>query len=286
MTEHQCCVIEMWGPDTPRRLLRRSRRPLAGRRSGPDTGPNRTEWESTMTVQTFVAPEDVLTALEADAEPIVLQEAEEAIAAIARGELIVVVDDEDRENEGDLIVAAEHADAAAVNFMITHGRGLVCLSITAQRAVELRLPPMCARNEDPKGTAFTVSIDGTPARGITTGISAHERARTIDLAISGEAGDLARPGHIFPLIAKDGGVLERPGHTEAAVDLARFAGLKPAGVIVEIINEDGTMSRLPQLAVFARAHGLVLTSIEKLREYAAGRLAAEQASAPQTAGTR
>jgi len=242
------------------------------------------DWESTVTVQTFIAPEDVLTSLDAEvgAEPIVLHEAEEAIAAIARGELIVVVDDEDRENEGDLIVAAEHADAAAVNFMITHGRGLVCLSITAQRAQELRLPPMCARNEDPKGTAFTVSIDGTPARGITTGISAPERARTIELAISGDADDLARPGHIFPLVAKDGGVLERPGHTEAAVDLARFAGLKPAGVIVEIINEDGTMSRLPQLAVFARAHGLVLTSIEKLREYAALRDAAVQ----PTAGTR
>ncbi|MFD5124094.1 3,4-dihydroxy-2-butanone-4-phosphate synthase [Streptomyces sp. NPDC058385] len=201
--------------------------------------------------------------------PIVLDEAADAIAAVGRGELIVVVDDEDRENEGDLIVAAEHADAAAINFMITHGRGLVCMPITGDRAKELNLPPMVARNEDHHGTAFTVSVDGTKERGVTTGISAFERATTIDLLLNGEAGDLARPGHIFPLVAKDGGVLERPGHTEAAVDLARFAGLKPAGVIVEIINEDGSMARLPQLALFARAHGLVLTSIEKLRDHLA-----------------
>lgn len=202
---------------------------------------------------------------------IVLNEPEEAVAAIARGELVVVVDDEDRENEGDLIVAAEYADHAAINFMITHGRGLVCLSLTAERAAALDLPPMVARNEDHHGTAFTVSIDGTKARGVTTGISAHERARTIELALSGTAADLNRPGHVFPLVARPGGVLERPGHTEASVDLARFAGLTPAGVIVEIINPDGTMARLPQLADFAREHGLVLTSIEKLRHFAAAR---------------
>lgn len=218
-----------------------------------------------MTIELTLAP-----AGETPAVPVTLEEPEKAIAAIARGELVVVVDDEDRENEGDLIVAAEYADAAAVNFMITHGRGLVCLSLTAERAAELNLPPMVERNEDHNGTAFTVSIDGTRENGVSTGISAFERARTIELALYGTASDLARPGHIFPLVAKDGGVLERPGHTEASVDLARFAGLVPAGVIVEIINPDGTMARLPQLVEFAAEHGLVLTSIEKLREYAAG----------------
>jgi len=204
-----------------------------------------------------------------DAPSIVLDEAEKAVAAIARGELIVVVDDEDRENEGDLIVAAEFADAAAINYMITHGRGLVCVSVTEERAAELRLPPMVERNEDHNGTAFTVSVDAGPEHGVTTGISAPDRAKTIDLMLNGTSEDLRRPGHIFPLIARPGGVLERPGHTEAAVDLARFAGLAPAGVIVEIILEDGTMARLPQLAEFARREGLVLTSIEKLREFAA-----------------
>ncbi|GAA3824709.1 hypothetical protein GCM10022403_067650 [Streptomyces coacervatus] len=203
----------------------------------------------------------------------VLDEAAEAVAAIARGELIVVVDDEDRENEGDLIVAAEYADAAAINYMITHGRGLVCVSVTEERARELQLPPMVDRNEDPNGTAFTVSVDGSPEHGVTTGISAPDRAKTIELILKGTSKDLCRPGHIFPLVARKGGVLERPGHTEAAVDLARFAGLVPAGVIVEIILEDGTMARLPQLVEFARREGLVLTSIEKLREYAAAQTA-------------
>ncbi|WP_308310795.1 3,4-dihydroxy-2-butanone-4-phosphate synthase [Streptomyces sp. GbtcB6] len=204
-----------------------------------------------------------------DIEPFVLDEAEAAIAAIARGETITVVDDENRENEGDLIIAAEHADATAVNYMITRGRGLVCLSLTKERAAELRLPPMVDRNEDPNGTAFTVSVDACPEHGVTTGISAPDRARTIELVLNGTGADLRRPGHIFPLVARPGGILERPGHTEAAVDLARFAGLAPAGVIVEIILEDGTMARLPQLIEFAEAEGLVLTSIEKLREYAA-----------------
>ncbi len=201
----------------------------------------------------------------------VIGEAEDAIAAVARGEVVVVVDDEDRENEGDLVVAAEYADAHVVNFMITYGRGLVCMPITAQRARELELAPMVAHNGDHFGTAFTVSVDATAGHGVTTGISAYDRARTIQTVLTGTAEDLNRPGHIFPLIARDGGVLERPGHTEAAVDLARFAGLTPAGVIVEIINGDGTMARLPQLVRFGRAHGLVLTSIEKLRQYAAAR---------------
>ncbi|PSM41577.1 3,4-dihydroxy-2-butanone-4-phosphate synthase [Streptomyces dioscori] len=212
--------------------------------------------------------EDAPVALDA---PIVLDDAAAAVAAIARGELIVVVDDEDRENEGDLIVAAEYADAAAINYMITHGRGLVCVSVTEEQAEKLNLPPMVERNEDHHGTAFTVSVDGGPEHGVTTGISAPDRARTIDLMLNGTGQDLRRPGHIFPLVARPGGVLERPGHTEAAVDLARFAGLTPAGVIVEIILEDGTMARLPQLVQFARREGLVLTSIEKLREYAAAR---------------
>jgi 3,4-dihydroxy-2-butanone 4-phosphate synthase len=203
--------------------------------------------------------------------PIVLDDAAAAVAAIARGELVVVVDDEDRENEGDLIVAAEYADAAAINYMITHGRGLVCVSVTEERAAQLELPPMVERNEDHHGTAFTVSVDGGPEHGVTTGISAPDRAKTIELMLKGSSDDLRRPGHIFPLVARPGGVLERPGHTEAAVDLARFAGLAPAGVIVEIIREDGTMARLPQLVEFARREGLVLTSIEKLREYAAAR---------------
>lgn len=197
----------------------------------------------------------------------ILEPAEDAIAAIARGELIVVVDDEGRENEGDLIVAADFATPAAINFMITHGRGLVCLAMTRTRAEELELRPMVARNEDHMGTAFTVSIDATLAHGVTTGISAAERARTIQIALSGDATDLQRPGHIFPLIARDGGVIERQGHTEAAVDLGRAAGCSPAGVIVEIIGDDGEMLRRDDLRIFADRHGLVMTSIELLREH-------------------
>ena len=191
----------------------------------------------------------------------------EAIAAIGRGEIVVVVDDEDRENEGDLVVAAEHATPAVINFMITHGRGLVCLSMTPERAQELALPPMVASNEDHMKTAFTVSIDGTPGHGITTGISAAERAKTIQLAVRGSATDLARPGHMFPLIARPGGVLERNGHTEASVDLARSAGCYPAGVIVEIVGENGEMLRMDELIRFARRHGLLITTIEMLREH-------------------
>jgi 3,4-dihydroxy 2-butanone 4-phosphate synthase/GTP cyclohydrolase II len=196
-----------------------------------------------------------------------LCEAPEAIAAIARGEMVVVVDDENRENEGDLIAAADHATPEVINFMITHGRGLVCLALTADRAAELALPPMVARNEDHMETAFTVSIDGTPANGVTTGISAFDRAKTIALALNGTADDLQRPGHVFPLIARRGGVLVRNGHTEASVDLARLAGCRPAGVIVEIIGEDGRMQRLASLVNFARTHGLLISSIEKLQAH-------------------
>ncbi|MCU1469293.1 MAG: 3,4-dihydroxy-2-butanone 4-phosphate synthase [Glaciihabitans sp.] len=200
-------------------------------------------------------------------EPDGLAHPRQVIAAIARGELVVIVDDENRENEGDLVVAADFADAKAINFMITHGRGLVCLSLTEERASELHLPPMVQHNQDYMGTAFTVSIDGSRENGVRTGISAGERARTIELARCGEATDLVRPGHVFPLIARSGGVLERPGHTEASVDLARLAGLTPAGVIVEIIGEDGEMLRLPALRAFAERHGLLISSIERLQEH-------------------
>lgn len=202
-----------------------------------------------------------------------MAEPAEAIAAIARGEMIVVVDHEDRENEGDLVMAAEHTTPEAINFMITRGKGLVCLTLTAERAEQLRLPPMVAGNEDRLGTAFTVSIDADPRHGVRTGISAAERARTILLTLTGTAGDFRRPGHVFPLVARAGGVLTRPGHTEASVDLARLAGCAPTGVIVEIIGDDGEMLRLEALRRFATAHGLLLTSIEQLRKH---RLAAER----------
>ncbi|WP_328520564.1 3,4-dihydroxy-2-butanone-4-phosphate synthase [Kribbella sp. NBC_00359] len=191
----------------------------------------------------------------------------DAVAAIARGDMIVLVDDEDRENEGDLVVAAEYATDEVINFMITHAKGLVCAPITPHRAEELRLPLMVDRNEDPHGTAFTVSVDGGPEHGVTTGISAADRAATVALLHEGKAGDLRRPGHVFPLIARAGGTLERPGHTEASVDLARLADLDPGAVIVEVIKADGQMARLPDLVEFAREHGLVLTSIELLREF-------------------
>jgi len=189
-----------------------------------------------------------------------------AIEAIRRGEVLIVADGEDRENEGDLIVAAEFASAQVLNFMITYGRGLVCLALTQKRASELHLPPMVERPTDHMGTAFTVSIDGSPEHDVRTGISAFERAKTVALALSGRPEDLVRPGHMFPLVARDGGVFERPGHTEAAVDLARWAGLQPAGVIVEIIGDDGQMLRRDGLKAFARRHGLLMTTIEILRD--------------------
>ncbi len=213
-----------------------------------------------MSVNSIVRP--------ADAPP--LADIPEVVAAVAAGEMVVVVDDEDRENEGDLVVAADHATPEVINFMITHGRGLVCLSLTAERARELDLAPMVRRNEDHMGTAFTVSIDGAPEHGVSTGISARDRATTIALALTGHAGDLRRPGHVFPLVARDGGVLARPGHTEASVDLARAAGCRAAGVIVEIVGDDGEMLRLPQLREFAARHGLLITSIEKMRAAFAG----------------
>ena len=189
---------------------------------------------------------------------------EEIIADIKAGKMVVLVDDEDRENEGDLVIAAEHADASQINFMARQGCGLICLTLTEERADQFELGPMTGNNTDPHGTAFTVSIDAK--HGISTGISAGDRATTIDVLLQedGHAGDLVSPGHLFPLIARDGGVLERAGHTEASVDLAVIAGLKPAAVICEIMNEDGTMARLPDLTLFAAKHELKIGAIEDL----------------------
>ncbi len=196
-----------------------------------------------------------------------IAQAKEAIEAIHRGEMVVVVDDENRENEGDLIIAAEKCDADAVNFMAMEGRGLICLSMETAMLEKLDIHEMVPRNTSLHETAFMVSIDA--ASGVSTGISAKDRARTIAVAIdpSSKSSDLARPGHIFPLAARPGGVLSRTGHTEAAVDLARLAGLKPAGVICEVMNPDGSMARLPQLMNFSEKHGLVLTSVEELVRY-------------------
>jgi 3,4-dihydroxy 2-butanone 4-phosphate synthase/GTP cyclohydrolase II len=192
---------------------------------------------------------------------------EQALADIAAGRAVVVVDDEDRENEGDLIFAAEMATPELLAFTIRYSSGVVCVPVTEADADRLELPPMYHTNQDRKGTAYTVSIDAR--EGVTTGISAAERARTIRLLGSAttRAEHLSRPGHVFPLRAKEGGVLRRPGHTEAAVDLARMAGLHPAGAICEIVNDDGSMARLPELRVFAAEHGLTLISIADLVAY-------------------
>jgi 3,4-dihydroxy-2-butanone 4-phosphate synthase len=195
---------------------------------------------------------------------------EEAIAAVARGEMVVVTDDDDRENEGDLIMAADHVTPEAVTFMIIHGRGLICLAMTEADAGALALPPMVENSEDHMATAFTVSIDGTPATGVTTGISASDRAETIRRAVARKTHDIQRPGHVFPLVAMPGGVCQRRGHTEAAVDLARCAEREPMGVIVEIIGDDGEMLRGAALTQFAAEHGLVKTSIDALSRYLEG----------------
>ncbi len=193
----------------------------------------------------------------------------DALAAIRNGESIVVVDDENRENEGDLICAAQFATPQQINFMATEARGLICLAMEGERLDALDLPLMVDRNTDSNQTSFTVSVDAGPENGVGTGISADDRARTIQVAIHPETRprDLRRPGHIFPLRAREGGVLKRAGHTEAAIDLARLAGLYPAGVICEIQNADGSMARLPQLVDYARRHGLRLISIADLIRY-------------------
>ena len=192
---------------------------------------------------------------------------EEALQRYHDGEMLILVDDENRENEGDLVMAAEHVTPEAINFMITNGRGMVCMPITEDRACELGLSPMCSDNTALHGTHFTVTVDAK--RGICTGISAPDRAKTIRLMVdkSTKPDDLARPGHIFPLIALNGGVLCRAGHTEATVDLARLAGLQPAAVLCEVLNEDGTMARIPQLEEFSKKHNVPIASIADLIEY-------------------
>ncbi len=196
-----------------------------------------------------------------------LDSPEDIIADIKAGKMVILMDDEDRENEGDLVMAAELVRAEDINFMARYGRGLICLTLTAGRCRQLRLPQMVSSNEESHKTAFTVSIEA--ASGVTTGISAHDRAHTVRVAVKPDARpeDLVQPGHIFPLMAQPGGVLTRAGHTEAGCDLARLAGLAPAAVIVEILNEDGTMARRPDLEKFAREHDLKLGTIADLIRY-------------------
>ena len=190
-----------------------------------------------------------------------------AIEDFRSGKFVIVVDDADRENEGDLTIAAQFVTPGAINFMATHARGLICLCLTPERCDELGLRPMTEHNETPLGTAFTVSIEAR--EGVSTGISAHDRARTIQVAIdpSSTPHDLVQPGHVFPLRAKPGGVLQRSGQTEAAVDLARLAGLIPAGIVCEIMNEDGTMARVPDLTAFSERHGLKMITVADLIEH-------------------
>jgi 3,4-dihydroxy 2-butanone 4-phosphate synthase/GTP cyclohydrolase II len=192
---------------------------------------------------------------------------DEALLDIRKGKMVILVDDEDRENEGDLCIAAEKATPQAINFMAKHGRGLICLSLTEERVRQLQLPLMVSDNTSAFKTAFTVSIEAK--RGVTTGISAADRATTILTAIADEAKpeDLARPGHVFPLAAKKGGVLVRTGQTEGSVDLARLAGLRSAGVICEVMNDDGTMARMPDLEVFSKKHGVKIVTIADLIRY-------------------
>ena len=200
-------------------------------------------------------------------EPHPISSVEEILDEARAGRPFILVDAEDRENEGDIVIPAQFATAEQVNFMVRHARGLVCLAITAERARELNLQPMSSDNRARMNTAFTVSIEA--AEGVTTGISAADRARTIAVAIDPACGpaDIVSPGHMVPIVASEGGVLARAGHTEAAVDIARLAGLTPSGVICEIMNDDGTMSRLPELIVFARKHGLKIGTIADLIDW-------------------
>src|ERR1041384_7033195 len=212
-----------------------------------------------------------MSALEKDAWRITFSEvkaaAEDIIEEARRGRMFILVDDEDRENEGDLVIPAQWATPDAINFMAKHARGLICLALTRQRVEQLGLPLMSANNGTRHQTAFTISIEAR--EGVTTGISAHDRARTIAVAINPECGrdDIVAPGHIFPLMARQGGTLVRAGHTEASVDIARKAGLSPAAVICEIMNDDGTMARLPDLVAFAQRHNLKLGTIADLIAY-------------------
>jgi 3,4-dihydroxy 2-butanone 4-phosphate synthase/GTP cyclohydrolase II len=199
--------------------------------------------------------------------PVPISPVEDIVADMRAGRIVILVDEEDRENEGDLVLAADHVTPEAINFMARFGRGLICLTLTRECCERLQLPPMTVRNGDKKGTAFTVSIEA--AEGVTTGISAADRSRTVQAAVAKGAvpDDLVQPGHIFPLQAVDGGVLMRAGHTEAGCDLAAMAGCSPASVICEIMKDDGTMARLPDLQLFAAEHGLKIGTIADLIEY-------------------
>ena len=202
-----------------------------------------------------------------DLIPVAISPVEEIVADMKAGRIVILVDEEDRENEGDLVLAADHVTPEAINFMAKYGRGLICLTLTRERCEYLKLPPMAARNGTVYSTAFTVSIEA--AEGVTTGISAADRARTIQVAVdeASKPTDLVQPGHIFPLQAVDGGVLMRAGHTEAGCDLAGMAGCSPAAVICEIMNDDGTMARLPDLQLFAAEHGIKIGTIADLIQY-------------------
>jgi len=199
--------------------------------------------------------------------PVTISPVQDIVADIRAGRMVVLVDEEDRENEGDLVLASDHVTPEAINFMARFGRGLICLTLTRDRCERLELPPMATRNGTKHATAFTVSIEA--AQGVTTGISAADRARTVQAAVAAQARpqDLVQPGHIFPLQAVDGGVLMRAGHTEAGCDLAAMAGLTPSSVICEIMKDDGTMARLPDLQLFAAEHGLKIGTIADLIEY-------------------
>src|SRR5574344_2934982 len=199
--------------------------------------------------------------------PVAISPIEDIIADMRAGRMVILVDEEDRENEGDLVLAADHVTPEAINFMARFGRGLICLTLTRERCEYLKLPPMAARNGTVYSTAFTVSIEA--AEGVTTGISAADRARTVQAAVApnAQASDVVQPGHIFPLMAQEGGVLTRAGHTEAGCDLARLAGFEPAAVIVEILNEDGSMARRDDLEKFAAEHGIKLGTVADLIEY-------------------
>ena len=200
-------------------------------------------------------------------QPVPISCVEDIVADMRAGRMVILVDEEDRENEGDLIIAADHITADSINFMARHARGLICLTLSREMCERLQLPPMVARNGTKQGTAFTVSIEA--AEGVTTGISAADRARTVQAAVArnATASDLVQPGHIFPLQAVDGGVLMRAGHTEAGCDLSVMAGCSPASVICEVMNDDGTMARLPDLQIFAAQHGLKIGTIADLIEY-------------------
>ncbi len=208
-----------------------------------------------------------MTASPSPTQPVAISSVQEIVADMRAGKIVILVDEEDRENEGDLVLAADHVTPEAINFMARFGRGLICLTLSRARCELLQLPPMTARNGDKKGTAFTVSIEA--AEGVTTGISAADRSRTVQAAVAPNAvpSDLVQPGHIFPLQAVDGGVLMRAGHTEAGCDLAAMAGCSPASVICEIMKDDGTMARLPDLQLFAAEHGLKIGTIADLIAY-------------------